>query len=212
MSLFFALPLLALVCTPGCASTRPPRPAALANVKGSARASRTSSTYRKVGHRAAKYLGRKRVVVRGRRYRADCSGFVRGMYSSAGIDLFRDGPHHRGENGVSIIHRYVQNHGGLHWGQPTPGDFVFFDNSYDRNGDGRLNDRLTHVGIVERIRPGGTVVVLHFGSGKVTRSRMNLSRPNVRQDKSGEVLNDYLRRASHGPRLMGELFVAYGRL
>ncbi len=33
-------------------------------------------------------------------------------------------------------------------GKVRLGDLVFFDNTYDRNGDGKFDDRITHVGIV----------------------------------------------------------------
>ena len=46
---------------------------------------------------------------------------------------------------------------------PRVGDLVFLDETYDRNGDGRINalDTLTHIGIVEEVKSGGTFIMLH---------------------------------------------------
>ena len=92
-------------------------------------------------------VGRSNPELDGRRIPTDCSGYVRGLYTRAGVDLFSESL--PGDNGVRAILRWVERHGLFHRHRvPVPGDLVFFNNSYDRNGDGRLNDPLTHVGLV----------------------------------------------------------------
>ena len=117
-----------------------------------------------------------------------------------------------GENAVTAIHRRAGARGALHPGAPQPGDLVFFRETYDRNRDGRRNDGLTHVGIVERIDEEGTVTFIHRGSKGIARSRFNPAFPRTRRKgETGAVLNDILRSASRGQRewLAGELFVDF---
>ena len=95
------------------------------------------------------------------------------------------------------------------------GDLVFFHNTYDRNRDGRLNDSLTHVGVVEEVKTDGTVTYVHHAGARILRFRMNLDQPNaVRDPKTGRRLNHPLRRASGSQPSMtsGQLFAGYGTL
>jgi hypothetical protein len=96
-----------------------------------------------------------------------------------------------------------------------PGDLVFFDNTWDFNGDGKLNDPLTHVGVVERVKADGTVVFISRVTTTIARYRMNLGLPHVHKTAKGRVLNDYIRRKrptdpDEMGRLTGELFAFYG--
>jgi hypothetical protein len=141
----------------------------------------------------------------------DCTGLVRLAYEGAGIELMSGGGR-PGDNGVMILYRKARGLGALHRDHPKPGDIVFFRETYDRNRDGRRNDGLTHVGIVERVEPGGQISIVHRGSKGVALTRMNLQHPTThRAKRGGGVLNDYLRRASGAQRaaLTGELFVGF---
>ncbi len=141
----------------------------------------------------------------------DCTGLVRLAYEGAGINLMDGGGLH-GDNGVMILYRRARGLGALRRGRPKPGDIVFFRETYDRNRDGRRNDGLTHVGIVEQVEPGGEITIVHRGSKGVARTHMNLKRPTLhREEHGGEVVNDYLRRASGEQRayLTGELFAGF---
>ncbi|MCP3105212.1 NlpC/P60 family protein [Myxococcus sp. K15C18031901] len=141
----------------------------------------------------------------------DCSGFVRLAYLSAGIDLVAHG-FLAGENAVSAIFRRATESGRLHHRAPRPGDLVFFRETYDRNRDGRRNDGMTHIGVVESLADDGTITFIHRGSKGVARSRMNLSFPEKHQlSEGGPVVNDFLRPATKHFRayLTGELFVAF---
>lgn len=151
----------------------------------------------------------------GKSYRADCAGMVMTAYSAAGAPLepflAADAP--KGESLVSRLYRGLEERGRVHTHKvPEPGDLVFFDNTFDRNRDGRANDRLTHVGIVETVKADGTVIVIHHARGGVLRTRLNLFHPKLRRDpKSGQTLNHYLRFADGRAtkRLAGELFAGF---
>jgi len=157
---------------------------------------------------AREYLGARAIVADGRRFPDDCTGLVRAVFFRHGIDLFRQA---EGDSGVAAIWRYAQRHGSLHREKPRPGDIVFFNETYDRNRDGRENDGLTHVGIVDRVDADGTVLVIHRVARGVVTYRMNVERARERADARGHVLNDWL-RAGKDAKLAGELFAGYGTL
>ncbi|QSQ22996.1 CHAP domain-containing protein [Pyxidicoccus parkwayensis] len=141
----------------------------------------------------------------------DCSGFVRLAYLAAGIDLVAHG-FLAGENAVSAIFRRALDVGTVHHTAPRPGDLVFFRETYDRNRDGRRNDGMTHIGVVESVDADGTVTFIHRGGKGVARGRLNLSAPAKHQlANGGPILNDFIRPATKTTRayLAGELFAAF---
>ncbi len=164
---------------------------------------------------ARRQKGRGPFTIDGHRFRGDCSGLVRAAFSVLGIDVFALGAE-RGGNGVAMIHRFVQRYGELHRRPPAVGDIAFFDNTYDRNKNRRVDDPLTHVGLVDEVLPDGTVIVLHNSHRGVVRDPMSLTKPHVRKE-GGVVLNGYLRAKKRRdrpgiPYLAGELFAGYGTL
>ncbi|MBN1205320.1 MAG: CHAP domain-containing protein [Myxococcaceae bacterium] len=155
-------------------------------------------------------VGKTQVKVAGRAWPSDCTGLVDAAYAQAGISLRSTWK--PGDNGVTALYRHALNHGRVYNGRPVPGDLVFFRETYDQNRDGRRNDGLTHVGLVDQVDADGTVTVIHHVKRGVMRYRMNLSRPGVARDpKTGKILNDTLRAPGAGKMfaLTGQLFVAY---
>jgi hypothetical protein len=159
--------------------------------------------------RAAHWVGLPSLRRVSRSVNDDCSGLANLAYRRKGLSLLpeRTLP---GEGGVAAIHRKARSLGALRR-HPRPGDLVFFRETYDRNRDRRRNDGLTHIGVVERVEPNGTVTFVHRAGGGVKRSRLNLYRPSLRRDERGRVLNDYLRRPERAtyPRLAGELLAGF---
>lgn len=149
----------------------------------------------------------------GSRAGGDCSGFVREVFRRHGVDPFAQGGG-AGDNGVKILHRLADRRGALHArARPSPGDLVFFDDTHDRNADGRRNDPLTHVGIVDRV-DGDVVTFLHKVDRGVVRSRMSVRHPHERA-RGGETLNEPLRVGAdtgHAPRLTGSLFAGFATI
>jgi len=157
--------------------------------------------------------------VDGKRFRFDCSGYVSAAYAAGGLNIMTaEGHSPRGASGTQIIHLYMERHGQLFRTNPMPGDLVFFDNTYDRNGDGKLNDLFSHIGLVNAVLPSGTVELLHLSNHGISTLRMNLEQPTKSHNpQTGERMNDYLRRRVNGephgtPHLAREMFRTYGRL
>ncbi|HET9450511.1 MAG TPA: CHAP domain-containing protein, partial [Aggregicoccus sp.] len=163
---------------------------------------------------AASAVGKPQVVLGGKRWPADCTGLVEGAYAVAGQRL--RGSAQAGDNGVTAMYRHAQTNGRVFTGgRPLPGDLVFFRETYDQNRDGRRNDGLTHVALVESVDAAGTVTIIHHVSRGVMRYRMNLARPGLQKDpRTGAVLNDRLRVPGRGrPQVLtGQLFAAYATL
>ncbi len=158
---------------------------------------------------AKKYYGvsrRHHLMFKGKRFPFDCSGYVRGVYYAAGIDLFQE--NRKNKNGCEIIYLTLQKKTRVfHEGLPLKGDVIFFDNTYDANRDGQVNDKLSHVGIVTAVDANGTVSFLHRSSRGIRKGYLNRSRPTDRKT------NSYLRQPPYPKGLKkfaGELFSAYG--
>ena len=165
------------------------------------------STGERIARRAGELVGRDSGSDIAPGYQDDCSGFVRLVYASEGIDLSRLPAR---SSIVQAMYIRARENGALRDGSPRPGDLVFFRNTYDRNRDGRRNDGLTHVGIVESVDDEGTVTFVHRGGSGIVRAHLNLDSPRTFRD-GDETLNDVLRRKSRLSRayLAGELFAGY---
>jgi len=148
------------------------------------------------------------------RFGTDCTSLVRAVYDDVAVNVFADAE--PSDNGVTAIYRFAQARGRVFTGgHPLPGDLVFFRNTYDRNEDGRDNDGLTHVGLVDAVDSDETVWVIHRVQRGVVRYRMNLRHPEARIDpRTGVPVNDYLRAAGGGRPavLTAQLFAAYATL
>jgi len=165
---------------------------------------------------AVNLVGAKTIESQGRRISYDCAGVTRAIYLAHGIDLFEGGAADGKANGVGLIYNHLSKHGQLHRGPVVQaGDLVFFDNTWDYNGDGLVNDPLTHVGIVESVENNGTIVFISRVAGAIERYRMNVAHPHTHRTADGRLLNDYMRRkhwrdGEQTPYLTGELFAAFG--
>ena len=160
----------------------------------------------RVAKAAAHYIGKTSLTCNGKNYRYDCSGFVNVSYARAGYDL--------GLLNTAALYDLAKEEDLYHRRRrPLVGDVVFFDNTYDRNGNGKLDDPLSHVAIVESIDEDGTITLIHKGSSKgVVRIVMNLEHPEEARSPEGKVWNSHLRgKSSKDPRgteyLTGQLWV-----
>lgn len=170
----------------------------------SRRRGRPGSDAEAIAAAARRMVGKQRLVVGGESYRADCSGFVAAAYAAGGHDI--------GGSSADMWER-ARDAGVLHRRKsPEVGDLAFFDDTYDKNRNGRRDDPLTHVAVVEAIADDGTIVLVHYGSKGVARITMDLRQPDVHIDEQGILRNSYVRAAGKGKRLAGELFRDFGSL
>lgn len=151
-------------------------------------------------------LGRRQLSFGSQVYVPDCLGLVEAAYAPVDFSFIRDmrGVYDQAWE-LEVFHKDPL---------PHPGDVAFFDNSFDKNRNGRRDDPLTHVGVVESVDEDGTIVMIHLGSrGKpVTRKRMNLLRPHTTRDEAGKIINEHLRATSArdgGPTLAAELWSGF---
>jgi cell wall-associated NlpC family hydrolase len=169
--------------------------------------------------RARTYLGLRGPFHAGdARFNGDCSGFVAAVYAAEGLDLRgamqRAAPSERGGARAAWLAARAQ---GSTFGaevSPEPGDLVFWHDTYDRNRNRKVDDRFTHVGIVERVEDG-TVHFIHRGGKGVARGVMTLARRHESSSTDGRRLNSTVRARSHPVKhggLAGELFAGFGRL
>jgi hypothetical protein len=208
--------IVALATLVGCATSTEDRlhrtgmgPSCCKSVEASSRRAAIVQT-------ASKLVGATTIHANGKRISYDCAGVTRAIYLEHGIDLYDSGAPDAKANGVRLIHHHVSRHGKFHQGPVVrPGDLVFFDNTWDYNNDGLVNDPLTHVGIVERQEQDGTVIFISRVAGAIERYRMNLALPHIHRTAEGRVLNDYIRRRDlsdsvNTAYLTGQLFAAFG--
>lgn len=132
-------------------------------------------------------------------FTGDCSGFVRACYQSAGYTLLPGGQPKTAGGGCALLVSRFKSWGHLERARlPAPGDLLFFDNTWDQNGNGRADDRLTHVALVLSVS-GKQVTALHMAGGMVKRLHLNMEHPDVFM--SGKtVFNDYLRQSAAGQK------------
>lgn len=216
MRILFIIAAVAIVALVGCTTRPAERPRASApEARPCCRSVELAPSRTAIVRTAARLVGAKTIESNGRHIAYDCAGVTRAIYLKHGIDLYSGGPSEPNANGVRLIHAHIRQQGTFHQGPVVhPGDLVFFNNTWDYNGDGKVNDPLTHVGIVERQEPDGTVVFISRVAGTVERYHMNLALPHIHKTADGRILNDYLRRkdvidpADTG-YLTGELFAQF---
>lgn len=94
----------------------------------------------------------------------------------------------------------------------APGDILFFDNTYDRNGDRRWNDELTHAAIVVEVLANGTVTYVHHNYRVgIVAEKLHLRRPADPAFNSAMRMRAHRYRAAD-PWLSGQLLREAGRL
>ena len=216
MRFLFIMATIAIVTLVGCATPPVERPRASATeAHPCCRSVERAPSRSAIVRTAARLVGAKTIESNGRHIAYDCAGVARAIFLKHGIDLYGKSANDPDANGVRLIHTHIRQQGIFHQGPVVhPGDLVFFNNTWDYNRDGKVNDPLTHIGIVERQEPDGTVVFISRVAGAVERYHMNLALPHVYKTADGRILNDYLRRKNdidpaNTSYLTGELFAQF---
>ncbi|MEK6793276.1 MAG: NlpC/P60 family protein [Spirochaetota bacterium] len=149
-------------------------------------------------------------------YSIDCSGYTLAAYTSANVMVFeKQAKIISGTTGVKIMYDTLKGYKKIYRRtRPKTGDIVFFDNTWDANGNGAYDDPLTHTGIVLDVDSMGVIRYLHSYAKGVVISHANL----YYKDKymmEGREFNTFLRRKLSGDSssvkyLSGELIRAFG--
>jgi len=197
--------LLLLPALAACYVYAPPRWAAAEPRRPGAAAGHDLPPTRSARHAGEAGEARQRIVERAERYvgrpfAGDCSAFVRRVLREAGVLLPPLPSATSMSESLHLVSRPVR--------APQAGDMVFFHDTYDRNRDGRLGDRWTHVALVEEV-DGDRVWIVHRGGRGIVRLRMNLALPHDAAE------NDPVRAQRRGDPpgtryLTAELFAAFG--
>jgi len=101
------------------------------------------------------------LVVEDRSFAYDCSGVIYAVSYRSGLDiqqLIRDYP----GNGVKRIFLLLEEKQAIFSSNPQIGDLIFWDNSYDKNGNGLRDDPLTHIGMVVQVDEDGLIHFIHY--------------------------------------------------
>ena len=167
---------------------------------------------------ARSFVGSSQASVNGVAFPADCSGTLLAIYAYAGIDLTDEFARKTG-TGVVRLYRILEERGLLYnTKQPAVGDIIFWDNTYDRNGDGMLNDKLTHAGMVITSYGDGRVEYVHYHYSKgIVIENMDLNRPDLyTEDIDGKtvIVNAPIKMKGvekEGSWLSGQLYNAFGK-
>ena len=139
-------------------------------------------------------VGTKALTVLGATYPNDCTGLVRAAHAFASIDLAYHFSRYSG-NGVKRLYQTLKEEALLYSVlYPLPGDLIFWNDTYDANGNGLADDELTHVGVVMSVQPDGSIRYLHYNYrlGPVIDS-MNLLRPDIASSDAEGTVNSLLR-------------------
>jgi len=164
-------------------------------------------------------------VPKSKKWSKKLSGFVKMVYFYFDIDITDTNP--KKENGkwkttTELIYSFIQDNGNLSKaGVPKAGDFIFFNNTYDLNNNGKFDDPLTTVGLVIGTDNENTVYFLYKVGRTIRVRNMNLNFPNKESLKNKnviKVLNSKIRRLSkkdrksNTPNLSSQLFASYGSI
>jgi len=152
--------------------------------------------------------------VNGKSYPADCTGSILAIYARAGFALDKEFAAYTG-GGVTRLYKSMTAKK-LLTETPSIGDIIFWDNTYDRDEDGRIDDELTHLGMVYDVSKDGVVTYIHYDYQRgVVLAYMDLKNPAVYRTKSGQTLNTPIRIGGNArdgkPWLSGQLFRGYGQ-
>ncbi len=180
--IFTLLILAAASILSSCATFRPHEAESRVNVAAGSRAENDnlSEVQKILVAEAYRILGAERLFVNGKSFSMDCSGTVMAIYWAAGIDLSRAFSGYTG-GGTERIYKYLDDKGLLYRTKiPAPGDIIFWDNTYDKNKNGKNDDYLTHMGMVVTVGENGSIEYIHENYRKgIVLARMNLLKPDT---------------------------------
>ncbi len=174
---------------------------------------------KKIANTAKAFIGKRNLTVKGKRFNFDCSGLVLAVMKANNITIFeKQAVKIKGANGVKIIYDTLKKYNRIFRSDRRVkiGDFIFFNNTYDKNRNNRLDDFLTHIAIIVAIHKDKTIKYVHRSSRGIEYGYMNIRIKHKHKYKH-KIINSFL-RAKH-PKdskatkyLAGELFYCFGSI
>jgi len=161
---------------------------------------------------ASNMVGQADLAVEGEHFAATPTGLVAAAYAAGGL-RFQPGVIGGTPDTEEIWELMAESGRGVDLADVAAGDILFFDNTFDANGNGVRDDLLTHVALVESVSIDGTISFFHYTHKGVSEGVVTPAEPSRRLDPVvGAALNTVLRlRADGGPRLAGQLLVGAAR-
>ena len=157
----------------------------------------------KLAQAARSFVGAKSLLVGDKTFGYHCSGYISAVFAKAGYSV---------EGSTKHLYDTAKKQGFLST-KPQVGSIVFFDNTYDANKNGRFDDPLSHVAMIEKIHSDGRIDMLHLGSRGITSLTLHLEESNRHKTQEGILYNSFLRvrtsRQDNRPRLAGELWKGF---
>lgn len=129
--------------------------------------------------------------LKGRHFRLDCVGFLSAVLWRNGINLDQEMSHYRGDAVNRFKELLESKHAFFEKPRPQPGDFVFWDNTWDANGDGIIgDDGTTHAGMVVSVDSDGTVTYIHASVTRgIALAKLNRDHPHHGFSPTGKLWN-----------------------
>ena len=140
----------------------------------------------------------------------DCSDLITKLNLSCNECYYKERELRGATSKTKMIYMNLEKRG-LIYSDTNPNimDLIFFDNTYDANRDGILNDELTHIGVVTSL-DNNRVGFLHNIRGKNIDGYIDLAQ------KDNQRTNSYIRVCKQKEKkldcLTSNNFRAYGRL
>ncbi len=146
----------------------------------------------KIAQLAIQSIGLTSFIADSRSFLYDCSGFVFYIFYKSGIDLTSYIVDQTPLGGVHQLYLIAKNYFSISEISFNIGDIIIFDNTYDRNKNGKEDDLFTHVAIIIEIKDDGTIVFVHKSNSGVQKGYMNLLK-NDTHNIGGDTINSYLK-------------------
>jgi len=141
---------------------------------------------------AIQSIGLKSFIADSRSFLYDCSGFVFYIFYKCGIDLTSYIVDQTPLGGVHQLYLIAKNYFSISEISFNIADVIIFNNTYDRNKNGKEDDLFTHVAIITEIKDDGTIVFVHKSNSGVQKGYMNLLK-NDSHIIGDDTINSYLK-------------------
>ncbi len=163
---------------------------------------------KKIINLANQSIGLTSFIAESRSFLYDCSGFIFYIYYKAGIDLNSYIVDQTPFGGVHQLYLIAKNYFSVSQISFNFADIIIFDNTYDRNKNGKDDDLFTHVALIVDVKDDGTIVYIHKSNRGVQKGYMNILKGNL-HSINNEIINSYIK--DNGEKVLAsQLFNIFG--